>query len=146
MGSFQGSLSSLPGHKLGSLAIQEALAQSGIPKDKVDEVYMGSVISAGAGQAPDRQAALFAGIPDSVPCTLINKVCASGMKSIMVASMSLEVGNGSIAVAGGFESMSNIPYYLSRGTLPYGGAKLRDGLIEDGLTDVYNKVSHGELW
>ena len=104
---------------------------------------MGSVLSASVGQAPDRQAALFAGIPQSVPCTMVNKVCASGMKSVMMAAQSLALGHNEVMVAGGFESMSNVPYYMSRGDTPYGGVKLSDGLVLDGLTDVYNKFHMG---
>jgi len=104
---------------------------------------MGAVLQGGMGQAPDRQAMLGAGIPKSVPCTLVNKVCASGMKSIMQASQSLQLGQNSVMVAGGFESMSNVPYYMNRGDTPYGGVNLRDGLTSDGLTDVYNKFHMG---
>merc|ERR1719179_48846 len=95
------------------------------------------------GQAPDRQAALFAGLPTSVPCTAVNKVCASGMKSIMQAAQSLQLGQNSVMVAGGMESMSNVPYYMTRGDTPYGGVAMRDGLVADGLTDVYNKFHMG---
>merc|ERR1719414_1874446 len=143
MGGFRGSLSSFSAPKLGSLAISAALDRAGCPKDAVDEVYMGAVLQGGMGQAPDRQAALYAGIPKSVPCTLVNKVCASGMKSIMQASQALQLGQNSVMVAGGMESMSNVPYYMSRGDTPYGGVNLRDGLTSDGLTDVYNKFHMG---
>merc|ERR1719427_1590122 len=95
------------------------------------------------GQAPDRQAALYAGLPMSVPCTAVNKVCASGMKSIMQASQALELGQNSVMVAGGMESMSNVPYYMNRGDTPYGGVAMKDGLVADGLTDVYNKFHMG---
>merc|ERR1719166_943813 len=95
------------------------------------------------GQAPDRQAALYAGLPVSVPCTAVNKVCASGMKSIMQAAQSLTLGQNSVMVAGGMESMSNVPYYMSRGDTPYGGVAMKDGLVADGLTDVYNKFHMG---
>jgi len=143
MGGFRGSLSSLSAPQLGALAIEAALERAACPKDAVDEVYMGAVLQANIGQAPDRQAALFAGIPTFVPCTAINKVCASGMKSIMQASQSLQLGQNSIMVAGGFESMSNTPYYLARGDTPYGGVHMKDGLVGDGLTDVYNKFHMG---
>merc|ERR1711976_101285 len=93
--------------------------------------------------APDRQAALYAGLPTSVPCTAVNKVCASGMKSIMQAAQSLQLGQNRVMVAGGMESMSNVPYYMSRGETPYGGVAMRDGLVADGLTDVYNKFHMG---
>lgn len=143
MGGFRGSLASFSAPQLGAMVISAALDRAGCPKDAVDEVYMGAVLQGGMGQAPDRQAALFAGLPKSVPCTAINKVCASGMKSIMQASQSLQLGQNSVMVAGGFESMSNVPYYMSRGDTPYGGVKMTDGLVGDGLTDVYNKFHMG---
>jgi len=143
MGAFRGSLASFTAPQLGALAISAALERAGCPKDAVDEVYMGAVLQGGMGQAPDRQAALYAGIPKSVPCTAVNKVCASGMKSIMQASQALQLGQNSVMVAGGMESMSNVPYYMSRGDTPYGGVNLRDGLTSDGLTDVYNKFHMG---
>jgi len=142
-GSFRGSLSSLTAPQLGSLAITAALERAGCPKEAVDEVYMGAVLQGGMGQAPDRQAALFAGLPTSVPCTAVNKVCASGMKSIMQAAQSLALDQNQVMVAGGMESMSNVPYYMARGDTPYGGVPLKDGLVADGLTDVYNKFHMG---
>jgi len=142
MGSFRGSLSSLPAPRLGALAIDEALRRGGIEKESVQEVYMGNVLPAAMGQAPDRQASIFAGLPKSVPCTMVNKVCASGMKAIMLASQSIAMGHNDVMVAGGFESMSNVPYYMNRGDTPYGGVKMSDGLVADGLTDVYNKGFH----
>jgi len=143
MGGFRGSLSSLPAPRLGALAIEAALERANCPKEAVEEVYMGAVLQGGMGQAPDRQASLFAGIPNSVPCTLVNKVCASGMKTIMMASQSMQLGQNHVMVAGGFESMSNVPYYLARGDTAYGGVSLKDGLVGDGLTDVYNKFHMG---
>jgi len=143
MGGFRGSLASLTAPQLGAVAIEAALERAKCPKDAVEEVYMGAVLQANMGQAPDRQAALFAGIPNSVPCTAINKVCASGMKSIMQASQAMQLGQNQVMVAGGFESMSNVPYYLSRGDTPYGGVAMKDGLVGDGLTDVYNKFHMG---
>lgn len=143
MGGFRGSLSSLSAPRLGALAIEAALERANCPKEAVDEVYMGAVLQANMGQAPDRQAALFAGIPTSVPCTAINKVCASGMKSIMQASQCLQLGQNNVMVAGGMESMSNVPYYMARGDTPYGGVAMKDGLVSDGLTDVYNKFHMG---
>jgi len=143
MGGFRGSLSSFSAPQLGSLAITAALERAKCPKDAVDEVYMGAVLQGGMGQAPDRQAALFAGLPTSVPCTAVNKVCASGMKSIMQAAQTLQLGHNSVMVAGGMESMSNVPYYMARGDTPYGGVPLKDGLVADGLTDVYNKFHMG---
>jgi len=142
MGSFRGSLSSIPAPRLGALAIEEALKRAAVEKDSIDEVYMGNVLPASMGQAPDRQACIFAGLPKSVPCTMVNKVCASGMKSIMLASQSIAMGHSDTMVAGGFESMSNVPYYMNRGDTPYGGVKMSDGLVADGLTDVYNKGYH----
>jgi len=143
MGGFRGSLSSLTAPQLGSIAISSALERAGCPKDAVDEVYMGAVLQGGMGQAPDRQAALFAGLPTSVPCTAVNKVCASGMKSVMQAAQSLALGHSQVMVAGGMESMSNVPYYMARGDTPYGGVAMKDGLVADGLTDVYNKFHMG---
>merc|ERR1711981_550230 len=142
MGSFRGSLSSIPAPRLGALAIEEALKRAAVEKDSIDEVYMGNVLPASMGQAPDRQACIFADLPKSVPCTMVNKVCASGMKAIMLASQSIAMGHNNIMVAGGFESMSNVPYYMNRGETPYGGVKMSDGLVADGLTDVYNKGYH----
>ncbi|CAK9799598.1 Acetyl-CoA acetyltransferase, mitochondrial [Anthophora plagiata] len=143
MGSFLGGLSSLSAPKLGAVAIQATIERAGIPKEKVTEVFMGNVCQASLGQAPARQATLFAGLPKSTICTTINKVCASGMKSIMLASQLLQCGQQEIALAGGMESMSNVPYYLSRGETKYGGMKLEDGIVFDGLTDVYNKFHMG---
>lgn len=143
IGSFGGSLSSLSATKLGSIAIQAAIERSGVPKENVTEVFMGNVCQAGAGQAPARQAALFAGLPVSTICTTINKVCASGMKSVMFGAQSLLCGHQDIVVAGGMESMSNVPYYMNRGETKYGGVFLADGIVADGLTDVYNKIHMG---
>merc|ERR1711935_446769 len=143
MGSFRGSLASIPAPRLGALAIEETLKRAEVEKEAVEEVYMGNVLPGGMMQAPDRQAALFAGLPQSVPCTMINKVCASGMKSIMLAAGNLAVGRSKVVIAGGFESMSNVPFYMKRGDTPYGGLNLMDGLTHDGLTDVYNKFHMG---
>ncbi|XP_066586501.1 acetyl-CoA acetyltransferase, mitochondrial [Prorops nasuta] len=143
MGSFLGSLSSLSATKLGALAIQAAIERAGIAKDQVKEVYMGNVCQGSLGQAPARQATLFADLPKSTICTTVNKVCASGMKSIMLGAQALQCGHQEIIVAGGMESMSNVPYYMKRGETPYGGVKLEDGIVFDGLTDVYNKCHMG---
>ncbi|KAI5099624.1 acetyl-CoA acetyltransferase, mitochondrial precursor, partial [Silurus meridionalis] len=143
IGSFKGSLSSLPATKLGSIAIKGAIEQAGIPLEEVKEVYMGNVLQAGEGQAPTRQALLGAGLPLSTPATTINKVCASGMKSIMMAAQSLMCGHQDVMVAGGMESMSQVPYILARETLPYGGVRMEDLIVKDGLTDVYNKFHMG---
>ncbi|CAG5093969.1 Similar to acat1-a: Acetyl-CoA acetyltransferase A [Cotesia congregata] len=142
MGSFLGSLSSVPAPKLGSIAIQAAVERARVTKDQVQEVYMGNVCQAALGQAPARQATLFAGLPKSTICTTINKVCASGMKSVMLAAQALQCGHQDIILAGGMESMSNVPYYLKRGNTPYGAVTLQDGIVHDGLTDVYNKGFH----
>jgi acetyl-CoA C-acetyltransferase len=145
IGSFQGSLSSLSATQLGAAAIKGALGKAGIDPSNVDEVYMGNVLPANLGQAPARQAALFAGIPHSVVCTTINKVCASGMKSIMLAANSILLGDADIAVAGGMESMSNVPHYIgqSRSGYKLGHGELTDGMIKDGLWDVYNNYHMG---
>lgn len=143
IGSFQSSLAPLTATQLGATAIEAAIQRSGITKNDIDEVYMGNVISAGLGQAPARQAAIFAGLPNTVCCTTINKVCSSGMKSVMVGSQSLMLGQADVVVAGGMESMSNVPYYLKRGATPYGAVNLIDGIVFDGLTDVYNKFHMG---
>ncbi|XP_031782517.1 acetyl-CoA acetyltransferase, mitochondrial isoform X1 [Nasonia vitripennis] len=143
MGSFLGSLSSMSATKLGAVAIQAAIERAGIAKEQVKEVYMGNVCQAYLGQAPARQATLFAGLPKSTICTTVNKVCASGMKSVMLASQALQCGHQDIVLAGGMESMSNVPFYLKRGETTYGGVKLEDGIVFDGLTDVYNKFHMG---
>ncbi|XP_075158659.1 acetyl-CoA acetyltransferase 1 [Haematobia irritans] len=143
MGSFQSQLAPMSATQLGAVAIEAAVQRAGISKEDVQEVYMGNVVSAGLGQAPARQAAVFAGLPKNVCCTTINKVCSSGMKSVMVASQSLMLGHSEIAVAGGMESMSNVPYYLKRGQTPYGGINMIDGIVFDGLWDVYNKFHMG---
>ncbi|XP_077257175.1 acetyl-CoA acetyltransferase 1 [Temnothorax americanus] len=143
MGSFLGSLSNVTATKLGAVAVQAAIERAGIAKEQVKEVYMGNVCQGFLGQAPARQAALFAGLPSSTICTTVNKVCASGTKSVTLASQSLQCGHQEIVLAGGMESMSNVPYYLARGETPYGGVKLQDGIVFDGLTDVYNKCHMG---
>lgn len=143
MGSFRGSLSSISATKLGAAAVQAAVERASIAKEQVKEVYLGNVCQGFLGQAPARQAALFAGLPKSTICTTVNKVCASGMKSVMLASQSLQCGHQEIVLAGGMESMSNVPYYLARGEASYGGVKLEDGIVFDGLTDVYNKCHMG---
>ncbi len=145
LGSFNGSLSSVPAPKLGAVAIQAALEQAGIDPNSVQEVYMGSVLQAGLGQAPARQAAKFAGIGDHVPATTVNKVCASGMKAVSLAAQGILLGHTDIAVAGGMENMSLVPHYLpqSRTGTKYGEIRMQDGLQLDGLTDVYNQVAMG---
>ncbi len=145
IGSFMGSLSSLSAVKLGSQAVKGALDRIGLDPSKVDEIYFGNVLSAGLGQAPATQVAVGAGLGYNIPCTLVNKVCASGMKSIMLGAQSIALGASGIVVAGGMESMSNIPYYLlkARSGYKYGNGELIDGLAYDGLTDVYNHCAMG---
>ncbi|XP_050079629.1 acetyl-CoA acetyltransferase B, mitochondrial [Anopheles maculipalpis] len=143
IGSFQSSLSSLSATQLGAVAVEAAVKQAGIGKEDVQEVYIGNVCAAGLGQAPARQAVIFAGLPKSTICTTVNKVCSSGMKSVMLGAQTLMLGQQEVIVAGGMESMSNVPYYLKRGSTPYGGVNLIDGIVFDGLTDVYNKFHMG---
>ena len=144
MGSFLGTLSSVPATKLGATAISGALEMAGLDPKEIEEVYMGNVLQAGVGQAPARQAALGAGILDSVPCTTVNKVCASGMKAISLARATIAMGDAEIAVAGGMENMSQVPHYLDgRKGSKFGDIKVRDGMVLDGLTDVYNKTHMG---
>ena len=145
MGSFGGSLSSVPATTLGGVAIKGALEKVSLSADKVDEVYMGNVLQANLGQAPARQAAMAAGLTQEVPCTTINKVCSSGMKSIMLAAQSIMCGDNDIVIAGGMENMSSVPHYFANGRngQKLGDMKLIDGLVKDGLTDVYNKVHMG---
>ncbi len=144
IGSFLGSLSSISATKLGATAIRGALDKINLSPELINEVYMGNVIAAGLGQAPAKQAAIFAGIPDTVPCTTINKVCASGMKSIMIAAQAIKLGDAEIVVAGGMENMSQIPHYISgRKATKLGNLKVEDGLLLDGLTDVYNQKHMG---
>lgn len=143
IGSFQSSLSALSGAQLGSVAIKEAVARAAVEPSDIQEVYMGNVIAAAAGQAPARQAALGAGLPQSTPCCTINKVCASGMKSIMMAAQSIMCGSQDIMVAGGQESMSRVPYYMMREPLKYGANTIHDGIVHDGLTDAYDGIHMG---
>jgi acetyl-CoA C-acetyltransferase len=140
LGSFNGALSSVPATQLGSVAIKAALEHAGVSADEVNEVIMGNVLQAGVGQAPARQASKFAGIPDNVPATTINKVCASGMKSIALGMQSIQLGYADVVVAGGMESMSLAPHYLpkSRSGYKYGNFTAIDGIVHDGLTDVYS--------
>ncbi|XP_063381493.1 acetyl-CoA acetyltransferase, mitochondrial isoform X1 [Cydia fagiglandana] len=143
IGSFRGSLASLSASELGAVAVKSAIERAGIPKEEVKEVYIGNVCSANLGQAPARQAVIFAGLPKSTICTTVNKVCSSGMKSIMLAAQGLQTGAQDVMLAGGMESMSNVPFYLKRGETSYGGMQLVDGIVHDGLTDVYNKFHMG---
>lgn len=145
IGSFGGVLSSISATQLGANAIKGALERSGVQVDWVNEVLMGNVVSANLGQAPARQAAVYAGLPVNVPCTTINKVCASGMKAITFGAQSIMLGINEIVVAGGMENMSQIPYYVpnARWGYKYGNAELVDGLAKDGLVDVYNQKAMG---
>jgi len=144
IGAFLGGLAPIPAPKLGAIAIKCALERAGVRPDQVDEVFMGNVVQAGVGQAPARQASLAAGIPNSVPCTTVNKVCGSGLKSVMLAATQISAGEGRVIVAGGMESMSNAPY-LARGLragLALGEHKLEDANLTDGLMDAYG---HGHM-
>lgn len=145
MGSWGGSLKDFSATKLGSFAIKGALQRAGVEPSAVNEVLMGCVMQANLGQAPARQAAIFAGIPDSVPCTTVNKVCASGMKAVMQGAQAIALGDADVVVAGGMESMSNVPFYNDkvRWGSKYGNITLIDGLAKDGLTDVYNDYPMG---
>ena len=145
MGSFLGSLSSVSAPNLGAAAIKGALSKASLDPALVQEVFMGNVLQANTGQAPARQAAMFAGIPNTVPCTTINKVCSSGMKSIMLAAQTIKSGDNDIVIAGGMENMSQVPHYMAnaRTGQKLGDQKLVDGLLRDGLVDVYNKTHMG---
>lgn len=144
IGSFLGGLSSLTATQLGSFAIKGALDKINLKPELVDEVLLGNVVQAGVGQAPARQAALGAGIPDTVGCTTVNKVCASGMKAIMQAAQAIQAGDAEVVVAGGMESMSNIPHYAHlRGGKKFGPMTMEDGMQKDGLVDAYDKQAMG---
>ncbi|WP_044397600.1 acetyl-CoA C-acyltransferase [Lacinutrix sp. Hel_I_90] len=144
IGSFLGALSTIPAPKLGAIAIKGALDKINLKPELVQEVLMGNVVQAGTGQAPARQAAIFAGIPDTVPCTTINKVCASGMKTVMQAAQAIALGDADIIVAGGMENMSLIPhYYYARSATKFGPTTLIDGMQKDGLVDVYDQNAMG---
>ena len=145
IGSFGGSLKDLSATQLGAIAIKGALEKSGLKAEQIEDVLMGSVIQSNLGQAPARQAAKFAGLPSEVNCTTINKVCASGMKSISQAAQSIMLGDADIVIAGGMESMSNVPFYVEnmRWGNKYGNVQMIDGLAKDGLTDVYDGKAMG---
>ncbi|RZL30984.1 MAG: acetyl-CoA C-acetyltransferase, partial [Pedobacter sp.] len=144
IGSFGGSLAQFSATQLGGFAIKAAVEQAGLKAEQIQEVYMGNVLSANLGQAPATQAAKFAGLPD-LPATTINKVCASGTKAIMLAAQSIANGDNDIIIAGGMESMSNVPYYLDKARNGYrlGHGQITDGLVKDGLWDVYNDYHMG---
>lgn len=144
VGSFLGSLSSVSAPKLGAVAIKAALEKINLKPELVEEVLMGNVLQANEGQAPARQAAILAGIPDSVPCTAVNKVCASGLKSVMIAAQMIKANDASIIVAGGMENMSMVPHYFNaRSGVKLGDTKMFDGMVKDGLTDVYAQAHMG---
>lgn len=145
MGSFNGTLSAIPAPRLGAIAIKGALERVGVDPAMVQEVYMGNVLQAGIGQAPARQAAIFAGLSTETPCSTVNKVCASGMKAVALAAQSIMLGENDVVIAGGMENMSMVPHYLpgSRIGTKLGNIQLVDGLVHDGLTDVYNQYHMG---
>lgn len=145
IGSFGGKLAGFSATQLGTIAIKGALEKSGVSADKVNEVYMGNVLSANLGQAPARQAAIGAGIGHNVPCTTVNKVCSSGMKSVMLGAQSIMLGINDIVVAGGMESMSNVPFYVPKARFgyKYGHGQMVDGLMHDGLWEAYNEFPMG---
>ena len=147
VGSFNGTLSALNAPKLGAIAIKEAVKRANVKPENVSEVIMGCVLQGGIGQAPARQASIGAGIPESVPCMTINKVCGSGLKSVMLGAQSIMTGESDIVVAGGMESMTNAPYYLDKARSGYrmGDGKLIDGMIYDGLWDPYSNVHMGNI-
>lgn len=145
IGGFRGTLSSLPAPRLGAIVIGEAVRRAGLKPETVDEVIMGNVLSAGVGQAPARQAALYAGLPAKVECTTVNKVCGSGLKAVMLAAQAVLAGDAEVVVAGGMESMSNAPYLLEKAREGYrmGNGELVDALLKDGLTDAYKNYPMG---
>ncbi len=145
IGSFRGSLSSLPAPRLGAIVIREALRRAGIAPDVVNEVIMGNVIQAGVGQAPARQAAIYAGLPVSVECMTVNKVCGSGLKAVMLAAQAIMLGDAEVVVAGGMESMSNAPYLLDKARSGYkmGHAQIYDAMMKDGLLNAYDDTAMG---
>jgi len=144
IGSFMGSLSTIPAPILGATAIKGALQKINLDPNLVDEVFMGNVVSAGLGQAPARQASIHAGIPNTVPCTTVNKVCSSGLKAIMLAAQPIALGDAAIVVAGGMENMSMIPHYHhARIGAKFGSISMEDGIQKDGLVDAYEKVAMG---
>ena len=145
IGSFMGSLSSFSAPRLGSIVIEEAVKRAGIKKTDVQEVIMGNVLTAGIGQAPARQAALFAGLPESVECMTVNKVCGSGLKAVMLAAQAVQLGDADVIVAGGMENMSQTPYLLDKARTGYrmGHGQVLDSMVKDGLWDVYNDFHMG---
>ena len=146
IGSFGGSLAKVSALDLGTKVIKSSVERAGIAAKDVQEVFMGNVLTANEGQAPARQAALAAGIPETVPCTTVNKVCASGMKAIMLAAQSIRLGDNDIVIAGGMESMTNAPYYIPKGRngYRYGNGELVDAIVRDGLQDPYPGLYDGK--
>ncbi len=146
IGAFLGALKTVPATELGKIAAAAAIARAGMGPDQIDEVYVGNVLPANEGQAPARQVALGAGLPNTVPCTTINKVCGSGLKAVMLGAQAIKAGDAKVVLAGGMESMSNVPYYVegARSGVRFGDRKLVDGMIKDGLWDVYNDYHMGE--
>jgi acetyl-CoA C-acetyltransferase len=146
IGSYLGALASVPAPRLGAVAIQSALERAGVTPEQVGEVFMGNVLSAGIGQAPARQAAIYGGVPNTVPATTVSKVCGSGLQAVIFGAKTLALGDAEIVVAGGMESMSNVPYYLREARAGYrmGDGKLIDGMIFDGLWDPYNDYHMGQ--
>ena len=146
IGSYLGALASLPAPRLGAVAIKAAIERAKLDPARVQEVFMGNVLSAGIGQAPARQAAIFAGVPDSVPATTVSKVCGSGLQAVIFGTKTVMLGDADVVVAGGMESMSNVPYYLKEARSGYrmGDGKLVDGMIADGLWDPYGNFHMGE--
>lgn len=144
-GAFNGAFTTVPATQLGATAIKEALARSSVPADQIGHVYMGNVMQAGVGQAPARQASMFAGLGSGVEATTINKVCASGLKAVSIAAQQIELGQESAVVAGGMENMTRVPLYMPRASqlAPFGDVKMEDGLLKDGLWDVYNQIHMG---
>jgi acetyl-CoA C-acetyltransferase len=142
---FNGSFTTIPAPQLGAIAIKSALTKSHIPTSKITDVYFGNVMSASMGQSPARQASIFAGLPPTVEATTVNKVCASGLKAVVLAAQNIQLGFAEAQVAGGMENMSRVPYYMARANQhpPFGEIKLEDGLIKDGLWDVYNQFHMG---
>ncbi|OUC39648.1 acetyl-CoA C-acetyltransferase [Trichinella nativa] len=143
IGSFRSAFASMKAPELGSIAIKAAVDQADIPPQIIEEVYMGNVLQAYSGQAPARQALIGAGLPNSIPATTVNNVCASGLKAAMIAAQNLMCNHSETIVAGGMESMSNVPFYLPRTEIPYGGTAIKDGIVYDGLWDVYNQIHMG---
>jgi acetyl-CoA C-acetyltransferase len=145
IGSFGGSLSSVQACRLGAVAIEGALQKANVQPEHIDEVFMGNVLSANLGQAPARQASRYAGLPDNVVCTTVNKVCASGMKAVVFGAQAIQLGDAGLVVAGGMENMSQTPFYLpkARNGYGYGHGEVLDGLLKDGLTDVYDQIGMG---